>query len=308
MIRIFSKRHEKAIFEKRLSLKLPRRLRRRIWAVLEKHNYFYDHQPDPNDRWTETTSVLEQVNVEICRRYGQDNLIAFNDENEKVVVDLKGFAQGAYPSQVLDLCELFYDALPDPKQVKFQCELNSAFEEEGSDWRLTDGQFFRVDSEFLALQVMARAHELMMAQGYEGALAEFTEARNDLASGDCKGAIVNACKSLESVLKTILKTDSGNASSLIRDLAKTDFYTDIPQEVSRAFGEAVLMALPFLRNRLGGHGQGEEVVEVPREYGELSIHLAAGFILFLVRRALGSIAPEKDDGQAVQPEGDDLPF
>jgi HEPN domain-containing protein len=126
----------------------------------------------------------------------------------------------------------------------------------------------------------------MKAEGYEGALDEFNEARNDLASGDFKGAIHNACKSFESCLKTILGQQSGSASTLIRGLFDTGFYSDLPEDVGRAFGEEVLMALPFIRNRLGGHGQGQEKREFSRTYAELAVHLAGSLIHFSISRAL----------------------
>lgn len=253
MISIFSKRHERAIFDKKIRPSLSGRVRTRIWQLLEKGDFSYQYHPDPHDNWAETTTVLEQVEQELCRRYGKKKLVAFlGDDDKKGPVSLEGFVRRAYPAQVFDVVELFFQELPGNDNYGFQKEINDVLEEEAVDWRLTDGRFFKVDSEFLATQVIAKTYELLKAEGFEGALDEFNEARKDLDSGDCKGAVHNACKSFESVLKAILNRDTGNASTLVRELASTDFYANVPEEIKKAFGEQVLMSLPFLRNRLGG--------------------------------------------------------
>ncbi len=291
------------------------RLRRRLWMLLKKHDFSWNYQPDPNDRWIDTTSALQEVERELCRQYGEGRLVAFDDTNKRMPVDLEKFAKGAYPAQALDMVECFYGYLDGNNKPTFQQEINSIFEEENSPWRLTDGQFFKVDSKFLQMQVVARAHELLGSKGYEGALEEFKEARNDLVSGDSKGAINNACKSLESAIKVILQKESGNASVLIRELNRIGFYSDIPEEIGQAFGDTVLMSLPFIRNKLGGHGQGGKVVNVPKHYAELAVHLTASFILFITQKSIelslskGKKEP-KEEGlqQKVETVEEDLPF
>jgi hypothetical protein len=316
MVPVFSKRHESAIFDKKIRPSLPGRVRMRLWLLLGKFDFSYRYHPDPNDNWETTTTVLEQVAEELCRRYGTKKLIAFlGDTDEKGPVDLEGFVRRAYPAQVFDVVELFFEELqPSSDRYVFQKELNDVLEEEAVDWRLTDGRFFKVDSEFLATQVIARTYELLKAEGFEGALDEFNEARKDLDAGDSKGAVHNACKSFESVLKSILGRGSGNASVLIRELTTTDFYSTVPQEVGKAFGEQVLMSLPFLRNRLGGHGQGEAVIDVPKHYAELAVNLSACLMVFAIRRSLelqGSSKNEHPDDSSSDPFSamdDDVPF
>ncbi len=303
-MRPFSKRHEEAIFGKRLKVSISKRLRKRIWLILEDLNHSTWVRPDPADNWANQSSILAELPALLKRSYGVDKLEAFNDSDRRVKVDLKGFVEGAYPAQVLDVIELFNDELMDDLKGKFQQEINNIFEEEGCPWRLVDGQFFKVDSDFLCMQLATRSQELMKAEGFQGALDEFRDARNDMAAGDHKGAIHNACKSFESVLKTVLGHDTGNASALIRELADAGFYEDMPERFSGSFGDSVLMALPFIRNRLGGHGQGEEVVSVSKVYAELAVHLAGAFILFVIQKDL-EMKPRPSEPE---PDGNDIPF
>jgi hypothetical protein len=306
MLRPFSKRHPKAILvDRTIKISISKRLRRRIWLTLKYHDD--DFLTEDTSGFRSYTSFLGELPPKLPRTYGTTELQAFGPSDQRVAVDLEGFVMGTYPTQVLDVLEFFYDQVDRDRALAVQGEINNAFEEEGCPWRMADGQFFQVDSQFLLQQVVARTHELLAAEGFQGALDEFREARNDLQAGDYKGAVHNACKSFESVLKTILCRDTGSASTLIRELPDSGFFSDIPEAAARAFGDQVLMALPFLRNRLGGHGQGDAVLTVPRPYSELAVHLAATFILFATNKHLQR-QPRQPE-QAVPPITDDeVPF
>ncbi len=306
-IRLFSKRHERAIYDRRLSVSLPRRLRRRLWHILGQYNERFEVVDHTN--WHSTSSTLEELESELKGRYGVETLEGLNAQDERGPVDLQGFVLGAYPSQVFDVIELFYVRLSESQRLDFQGSMNLALDEEGSNWRLADGQFFQVSSDFLAVQVVARSYELLKAEGFEGALDEFNEARNDLESGDYKGAILNSCKSFESVVKSILGEAAGNASVLNRQLMGGSFGVGLPDGFALSFAEQVLNSLAFLRNRLGGHGQGEARVEVPKLYGQLAVHLAGAFILFAVSRYT-ELEQEKAPPPPAQPPNDDeeIPF
>ncbi len=282
--RPFSKRFDEAIRSRTLRLSIPRRLRRRLWLIMCDHNPTYYYQPDPSDRWNEQTTTMAELPSKLLKLYGVEKLEAFV-EDERRQVDLEGFVMGGYPSQVLDVVELFAHG-PLDRSGDFHAEVNQAFHDEKCPWLLYDGCFFQLDSQFLDLHVLQRTHELLTAARFEGALQEFVEARNDLAAGDFKGAIHSAGKAFESVLKAIQNRQDGNAKALVDALKATNFYDGLPATLVAGFSDQVLMTLPALRNKLGGHGQGSDVVEVPRSVAELAVHLAGVFIVFLVKRHL----------------------
>jgi HEPN domain-containing protein len=215
----------------------------------------------------------------------------------------------------MDVAEAYYVQLGSDFQDQFQQEMNRILREENVAWRMSDGEVFKLDSEFLDAEVLARTEELLKENAYEGALDEFREARNELTAGDTREAIAKAQAAFESTMKTILGCSSGNASQLVRKLRDKGFFDDLPEETRAAFGEQVIMTLPTIGNRLGRHGQGADVVEVPRHYAELAVHLAGSFIRYLVERELEIHPPpepappeaapaEPDFG----PSDDDIPF
>ncbi len=59
-----------------------------------------------------------------------------------------------------------------------------------------------------------------------------------------------------------------------------------PETIRSGFAEQVMKTLPFLRNKLAGHRQGADVVNVPGIYGELAMQLAATFHNFLISKHL----------------------
>lgn len=104
----------------------------------------------------------------------------------------------------------------------------------------------------------------------------------------------------------MLKREDGNASVLIREFADSGFLDDLPESYRRSFAETVLNGLPYLRNRLAGHGQGEDIIAVGKPYAQLALHLAGALILFVVEKYLES----KPSGcQTLEPLADDeVPF
>lgn len=306
---LFSKRHERVILiEKTLKVSLPNRLRNRIWQVLSDYDFASQVVRDPSSSWHENTSVLLEVERSLLRTYGKKKLEALDyKEDRSKPTDFEGFVMGGYPSQVLDAIELTYDELWGEYPNSFQQAVNQVMLEERSCWLLCDGYFFQIDSSFLENHVLAKTHELLKQTGFEGALDEFLAARNDLVSKDCKGAIQNACKAFESTLKAIEERTDGNSNNLINELIGTDFYRGLPEDFGPAFGSAVLMSLPFLRNKLGGHGQGATVIEVPETVAELAVNLSASLINFLVTRHLELKPPKPDPPEESIPD-DDLPF
>jgi hypothetical protein len=306
----FSKLHAKALREKRLSLSLLPRLRSRLWQLLREHNDSVSVQRDPNDRWIDNSDIATELVPKLHRAYGVQRLTAGGAKQEEATVELQGFIAGCAPELVYDVIQLWYDDLPPDRQRSLQQEINLVMEEEACPWCFCDREFFQVDSKFLEEKIQSQVHELLNAQGHHGAMQEFVEARNDFSSGDFKGTILNACKAYESTMKSILAKESGAADDLIRGLDKAGILDDLPTKLRRPFQTKVMQAVPFMRNELAGHGQGQDVLPVSRELAELCLHVSGSLILFCVRKHLVLNPPEEPTVSAgpASVEGDNLPF
>lgn len=279
-----------------------------------EYDYPLSFQPDPYNDWTKNSSGLGELSDELERIYGIEQLTPCEKNWPDPIADvLEPFFLNCTGAQVFDIVELFYAGMLDCRN-EFHRAINEALQEESVHWILCDGFFLKLDSQWVEEHVMSQAHELLGKGKYDGALDELREARSYLAAEDYKSAVHTASKSMESLLKALLGREDGNASVLIRALHETEFYRDLPEPFAKAFGENVLMALPFTRNRLGGHGQGSEVVSVPRSFAELAVNLAGTFAVFLVKRHL-EVEPEEEVEPDSQNEhetealpSDDIPF
>jgi hypothetical protein len=309
-MKFFSRRHERALREGTLEVTLPVRLRGRIWKELEEVNTTVQMTDDTGYNWN--SDVLSEVETTLKRRAGIDHFTVWHDGIGDVVqVDLKGLVlEASEHAQVFDVVEACWHELWDERAKRFQRDINTAFEEEACPWRLADGQFFKVDSEFLEKHILANAHALLAEDGFKGAMHEFLEARNDVTGDDHKDAILKACKSMESVLTVVLGGERGNASELLRKLGESGAFADLPEGARNALERHVLMALPTLRNKLGGHGQGGDVVTVPKRYAVLAVHLAAVFNAFLIEHHLQSTKPATNKATPGTPVASDdvIPF
>ena len=300
-MRVFFNRYSKAIFEKKLVVIIPSRLRKRLWMLLDSKNTNFQIRSDGYESWTdaftETKSTLRIA-------YGEEKLEArLTNGNRGPVNTLQEFFEGCYPSQVLDVIEAFLQYQNDADS--FTRSVNEMFEDEQCPWRLDDGEFFAVDQTFMGMRLAELAEQSLKTKAFHGAYEEFREARQDLLAGDSKGCISNAQKAFESALKTLLGTDKGNASNLIRQLVADGHVDDLPTEFRISFGEQVLMSVPTMGNRLGRHGQGAAVVSVPPAYAQLTLEMAAAYLNYLVK-----LRPPAQQATAESTEisDDDIPF
>ena len=310
--RAFSRRQQKAIEAGTLSVDLPERVRVRVWKTLLHYDFPVSYRPDPNDGWIENTSGLRMLPEILERVYGRDSLNDSKVEVRDPIEDeLKPFFFACTGAEVFDIVELFWADMSDQK-IEFQHDLNEALQDDGCHWILCDGYFMKLDSQWMEDHVLSQAHEFLGKGNYDGALDELREARGYLAADDFKAATHAAGKSMESLLKAILSREDGTAKKLIDGLKDTHFYDEFPAPLLPGFGDSVLMTLPFIRNRLAGHGQGNEVVVVPRSIAELSVNLAGTFLLFLIKRHL-EVGPEPEQVDLTEPSPpkvpeDDIPF
>lgn len=168
-------------------------------------------------------------------------------------------------------------------------ELNRRFYENAMGYQFQNSELVRVDSQLIHEEVVKSALTLINEEGFEGAEDEFRNAYEHYRHGRNKDAISDALKAFESVLKTICSGRGWNygpkdtAKTLLDILFKNDF---IKPELATHFSgvrSALEAGVPTIRNKLTGHGQGEEVVSVPEYMVSFVLHSAAAAIVFLVK-------------------------
>lgn len=259
--------------------RLKQDLRAALRDVLRRYNHHY--------RSPEGGSVLGDLPELFTRETGKA-LGAYVEQDDFQPVDdaQVAIACGGRRTDVLDLIQLFVRQLHtiDADRARKACaEVNDALAADGYPWRLDGDGYRRAESPILEQQA-DQALDVLAVTGFDGPRAEYAQARAKLTDGDTKGAIQAACNAFESTMKAIVGAEKGSARQLTRALADEGFFDDLPEQNHRGFPDNVLMALPFIGNRNGRHGQGPEVVDVPEPYAELAVTLAGAFITFCVAK------------------------
>lgn len=300
---LFSQRYLSAIDERRLVIDLPVVVRKKLWARLEQFN---ESIASPWDGGI--TTILEAVAYELKTEHGWDELSDLPlDESVVVRSPLHHLVLAGHGHFVFDIVELAHGCIEPGEQDEFEQKVNKVLRLHRCPWHFSRGEFFKLDRDFVGLRLSDTAYEALVANGFDGAANEYAKCRQELGSGDAKDAIFYAGKSVESVLKVLTGQNQATARRLVNELLAKGFFDDLPEDVRRGFADQVMFPVSFLRNNLGGHGQGSVVTEVPTAYGALAVQLAAAIHNFLISKHL-EYRPDRATPQSAGESADDIPF
>lgn len=166
--------------------------------------------------------------------------------------------------------------------------LNSRFKENGIGFQFIDGHIIKVDSEFLHTNTIKPVLKLLNDKNYGGAQDEFLKAYEHYRHNENKEALNNCLKSLESTMKTICdkhRWDYGkspNASHLINICFKNNLIPEFWQQQFTSLRSTLESGVPTGRNKLSGHGQGEEIIKVPEYIVSYMLNLTGAAIILLI--------------------------
>lgn len=177
----------------------------------------------------------------------------------------------------------------DPNKHVDDCleELNGRFKEAGCGYELIDGKIIRIDSQLLHAEVVKPAIGFLNVEGFEGAREEFFGAYEHYRHGSVEEALVGALKAFESTMKVILTANSktygtgDTASKLILACRDAGLMPAYNESQLSSLVNVLTSGIPTLRNKNGGHGQGEAVRTVEPEIVAYGLHLTASAIVML---------------------------
>lgn len=309
---IFSHRYRQALKTETISVDLDSEVRSKLATWATRFNDSVYVQRDPNDRWVDNSCAAAEVVDVLLAEYGWSDIPGMT-RDQYPSDRMQGLMLMFDPAWVFDVLELVWKELEPKRAEAFRLKVNEILEVHEVPWRLQDAEFFKLDTDFVGARLSVAAHDALVQHGFGGAADEYSRAKQDLASSEVKDAIFNACKSYESVLKVLTGGQQLNADKLCQKVLEMGFLDDLPEEVRVGFTKTVMMCTPFLRNKLGGHGQGADVVSVPPVYGELAIQLTAALHNFLMAKYLERSPPsqpehEPEKQKSKELEDDEIPF
>ena len=172
----------------------------------------------------------------------------------------------------------------------FVRELNGRFREHGVGYEFTDGRILRVDSQFIHTEAVKPALKLLRDPLYKGAQEEFLKAHEHYRHGRNKECLNDCLKAFESTMKSICDKrgwayDKGKdtSSKLVKAVLDNKLLPPYLESQIGAMRSLLTSGIPTVRNKKGGHGQGQTPVPVHEDEASYVLNLTATTILMLVQ-------------------------
>ncbi|TAM40074.1 MAG: hypothetical protein EPN58_11355 [Rhodanobacter sp.] len=307
-IKPFTVRHKKLVQEGWLP-EFPPTTRNRIWSSLSLFNEYFVFDDDTG--YQHNTSDLREAEALYTRVLGID--LADTQRLQTSLLEHVVLHESAWSA--FDVIECFCAWIDDSRLLGVQRALNDTFRDFEFPWRLADGQIFMVDNAFMEDEVLAEASPLLALAEFDGAKNEFKQARNALVDGNTRDAIVYAAASVESTYKAALGGSSKVGVELVQAYVNANMMEGLVKSKAQAIQKS-LMPTAMLGNELGRHGHGADVLEVPIEYAELAVSLAASINAFISKQHLRrkdvvepkTATPMVESPTPVSFVDDDIPF
>ena len=254
------------------------------------------------DSYKGTQAAYKFIVETLCREYGVFFLPGGKDYgNRNFLAELANFLlQPQDAEKALDAIELSFRVINgitrdfrylDRSDASERAdaaieELNARFREHGVGYEF-DGEIIRIDSQLLHAEAVKPALRLLRAPEYAGAEAEFLNAHEHYRHGCTKEALTECLKAFESAMKAVCakrgwKHDANATSkALLEVLFDKGLVPTFWTQHFSALRGTLEGGVPTARNKLSGHGQGTQVLEVPAHIVAYVLHLTASHIVFL---------------------------
>lgn len=307
MKKLFSERYKELLEGNTFITEFPDDLIRKLVRHLKSFNEPSIKPVSRYDRYMIDSSAEYETLEVFWERHG------WNPDTIEQVDEEWFFRRETY--ELFDIVEIWSTVLSQGEKPPFQKEFNALMEQYEMPWILSDGKIIKIDALQFEQDIRTQALKEMeefskIVPEFRNAYFEFLEACDKFTTKDFKYTIFSACKSYESVLKVVLNDTCSTADVLTKAFINSEFMSKLPFGVNKiGFQEKVLTALPFLRNKIAGHGSGEETYEVSEPLARLSVNLASSLNTYIMEQykvynAMGQAKTEEFEDL----EDSELPF
>jgi hypothetical protein len=252
--------------------------------------------------------VWRDLHLSLANEFGLGGFPSLSEND--VVAFAEFFVNRANTEQALDIIQVsFTYALTKHAAVDFRTkmwkdtfevtvsidqaiwELNTRFLDHGIGYQFVAGEspgLVKKANEHLHEEAVVPALRLLHEKGFEGANEEYRKAHEHYRHGRHKECLNECLKAFESTMKTICKRrkwpckETETAKALIDTCLKNGLLSPSLQSHMTTIAAALESAIPTMRNKMSGHGQGAEPKTVPQFYAEYLLHETAVTIVFMV--------------------------
>lgn len=252
-------------------------------------------------------NAFDFVKDTLCREYGLFELSdGYNREGNREQV-INFLLETKKTDEVIDVIELllkYLDRIIDKDfaeysqyvEVKIKpqdaiLELNDRFKEQGIGFSFDGSEIIRVDSTYIHSEITKPTISLLWSNKFEGANEEYLKAHEHYRHGRNKECLTECLKAFESTIKIICvekgwpvnQTDT--AKKLIQICFQKELVPTFTQNQFTSLQNLLESGIPTIRNKLGGHGQGQTPQKVDDEMTRYGLNLTGTNIIFLVEQS-----------------------
>ncbi|OQM73334.1 hypothetical protein BFN67_08465 [Pseudaminobacter manganicus] len=156
-------------------------------------------QRDPYDNWISRTSALEETEGDLLTEHGWQRLpVTPYPADTQYHEALRLLVLGGEGPYVLDTIEIAFGYMDAAEKDALRQKVNQILELHDCPWRMSDGEFFKLDADFVGANLAANAHDSLAANQFAGAANEYAKVRQYLGTGDVREAIFFAGHTLTS--------------------------------------------------------------------------------------------------------------
>lgn len=261
---------------------------------------------EDKDYYRKPEGVYEFLHDTLCREYGKFSLGKGYNESHKEQV-LNFLLQTTKTEEVIDVIELSFKYIDriiknDYQQytycttVKIKpddavLELNERFKENGIGYSFDGSEIIRVDSTYIHSEITKPVIALLWNNKFKGANEEYLKAHEHYRHGRNKECLTECLKAFESTMKVICKekgwayNQTDAAKKLIQICFQNGLVPTFTQNQFTSLQNLLESGIPTIRNKLGGHGQGQTPQTVDDEMTRYGLNLAGTNIIFLVEQS-----------------------
>lgn len=254
----------------------------------------------------EPEKAYEFIHQTLCREYGIFNLGDRYSESDKDHV-LNFLLSTENTERTIDVIELsfkYIDRIIKPSYNEYEFnteakikpndaieELNERFKEHGVGYSFDGSEIIRVDSTYIHAEITKPTISLLWNIKFKGANEEYLKAHEHYRHGRNKECLTECLKAFESSMKIICfekgwtYKQSDTAKNLIQICFQNQLVPTFTQNQFTSLKNLLESGIPTIRNKLGGHGQGQILQKVDNEMTRYGLNLTGTNIIFLIEQS-----------------------
>ena len=270
-----------------------------IKDVIGEDRYSGDHNAQ---------NVYEFLRDTLRREYGSFQLVnghSYRDYPEGEVLNF--LLQTEETEKALDVIELSFKYFEKILKPKFHIysrdsnskitpdeaitELNERFKEHAIGYSYEGSELIRIDSTYIHAEITKPVINLLWNKKFAGASEEYMKAHEHYRHSRNKECLTECLKAFESTMKVICKEKgweykgTDTAKKLIQICFQNNLVPAFTQNQFTSLQNLLESGIPTIRNKLGGHGQGQTPQKVDDEMTRYGLNLAGVNIIFLVEQS-----------------------